>query len=195
MPPGLAETTSNWDSLPGTAVTYDEPRMARSIAPILLAVALSLGCDDKKDAAATAAATPSAAASAAATPSAVPPVAATSSTAEAPRAAPDSIAAQHVLVAWKGAKNAAKSVTRSKTDAKKRAEEVATKAKAGADFSALVAEYTDDEATKERRGSLGKFTKDKMTPAFADAAFALDVDRSSEPVETPFGYHVIKRNQ
>lgn len=109
---------------------------------------------------------------------------------------PTQIATQHILVAWKGAKNAPASIIRSKADAKKRVDEVAAKAKApGADFSALVAEYSDDEGTKGRQGSLGKYPRSKMTPAFADAAFALAVDQVSDPVETPFGYHVIKRNQ
>jgi parvulin-like peptidyl-prolyl isomerase len=109
--------------------------------------------------------------------------------------APDAIAAQHVLIAYKGAEKAPKGITRSKAEAKKRAEEVAAKAKSGADFSALVAEYSDDPAAKERQGSLGKFTREKMAKPFSDAAFALRVDETSSPVETPFGYHVIKRNQ
>ena len=162
---------------------------------LALSLLLVLACEDK-----TSAPTPAPSASAPAAvsvapvvaSSAAPPVAAPS----APAAPPEQIAAQHILVAWKGAKNAPASITRSKADAKKRADDAATKAKVkGADFSALVAEYTDDEATKGRQGSLGKFAKSKMTPAFADAAFALGVDEVSEPVETPFGYHVIKRNQ
>ena len=108
---------------------------------------------------------------------------------------PDAIAAQHVLVAYKGADKAPKGVTRSKADAKKRAEEVAAKAKAGTDFSSLVAEYSDDPAAKERQGSVGKFTREKMAKPFSDAAFALGVNETSAPVETPFGFHVIKRNQ
>jgi peptidyl-prolyl cis-trans isomerase NIMA-interacting 1 len=110
-------------------------------------------------------------------------------------AAPDAIAAQHVLVAYKGAKDAPKTVSRAKADAQKRAEEVATKAKAGGDFSALVAEYSDDPAAKERQGSLGKFTRDKMVKPFSDAAFALPIGGVTAPVETPYGFHVIKRNQ
>jgi peptidyl-prolyl cis-trans isomerase NIMA-interacting 1 len=155
-----------------------------------------LACDEKKPAERAA---PSASAQAAASMSATPPVVASSSPPAVTAAAtpPEQIAAQHVLVAWKGAKNAPASITRSKADAKKRADEVAAKAKAdkAVDFSALVAEYSDDEGTKGRQGSLGKFAKSKMTPAFADAAFALAVDQVSDPVETPFGYHVIKRNQ
>lgn len=114
---------------------------------------------------------------------------------EAAPEVPDAVAAQHVLVAYKGAKGAARSITRSKADAKKRAEEVVAKAKGGADFSALVAEYSDDPGSKERLGSVGKFTRDKMTKPFSDAAFALAVDEVSGVVESDFGFHVIKRNQ
>ena len=86
-------------------------------------------------------------------------------------------------------------MTRSKGEAKARAAEVEAKAKAGEDFSALVAQYSDDPGAKDRQGSLGKFTRDKMDKAFSDAAFALRVGEISEVVETRFGFHVIKRNQ
>lgn len=164
----------------------------RSLA-LSLSLSVLVACEDKTPTpapSASASATPVASVVSAAAPSSAPLPPAT------PATPPDQIAAQHILIAWKGAKNAPASIARSKADAKKRADEAATKAKVkGADFSALVAEYTDDEGTKGRQGSLGKFTKSKMTPAFADAAFSLGVDQVSEPVETPFGYHVIKRNQ
>jgi peptidyl-prolyl cis-trans isomerase NIMA-interacting 1 len=158
----------------------------RSLAIVLLLSLLA--CDEKKT---TPTPTPSAPASIA------PPLASSSPPpAASPATPPEQIAAQHILIAWKGATNAPASIKRSKADAKKRADEAAAKAKEkSADFSALVAEYTDDEGTKGRQGSLGKFARSKMTPAFADAAFALAVDQVSDPVETPFGYHVIKRNQ
>lgn len=137
-------------------------------------------------------------ATAAATPPAATPAASASAPAEPAKRAgepPTSVTAQHVLVAYKGAERCPKGVTRSKVEAKKRAEEISAKAKAGADFSALVAEHSDDPAAKERMGSVGKFTRDKMAKAFSDAAFELGVGEASAPVETPFGYHVIKRNQ
>ena len=161
-----------------------------------LALLVLVGCGEKKtdappDASATLPALSAAIASASAAASSV-----TSAAATLPAVEPTSIAAQHILIAYKGAQNAPKTVTRSKADAKKRADEVAAKAKApGADFSALVAEYSDDPAKGERQGSLGKFTRDKMTKAFSDAAFKLKVDEISDPVETPFGFHVIRRNQ
>jgi hypothetical protein len=166
------------------------------IGVLLLTAAATTACDDKSTKAGSSApgssATVSASASAA---SASASAAAPAASASAPAAVPDAVAAQHVLVAYKGAEKAPKGVTRTKADAKKRAEEVAAKAKAGTDFSALVAEYSDDPAAKERQGSVGKFTRDKMAKPFSDAAFALAVGESSGAVETPFGFHVIKRNQ
>lgn len=150
-------------------------------------------CDETKSTpspaagSATGALVPSASASAPAAPS----VAAATA---APKV-PDAITAQHVLVAYKGAKGAPKSVTRSKVDAKKRADEVAAQARTGGDFTVLVATYSDDPGSKERMGSVGKFTRDKMVKPFSDAAFALGVDETSGVVESDFGFHVIKRNQ
>lgn len=164
-----------------------------AFAPFLLLLA----CDDKSppvSAPSASASTPVASVSTSTTPpsSAV----AIASEAPAPKPPPETIAAQHVLIAYKGAKDAPKTVTRTKAEARARAAEVAEKARApGADFTALVAEYSDDLGTRDRMGSLGKFRREKMVKPFADAAFALEVDRTSDPVETPFGYHVIKRNQ
>lgn len=159
---------------------------------ILAAALLLLACDEKKAAAPSVAPPPSPSAAAS---SDTPPAATAASTSTAAKAAPTAVAAQHVLVAYKGAKGAPKGVTRSKADATKRAEEVASKAKSGTDFSALVAEYSDDPGSKDRMGSVGKFTRDKMTKPFSDAAFGLAVDETSGVVESEFGFHVIKRNQ
>lgn len=168
---------------------------------ILLSALTLLACDDKKHDS-TPSTAPSAPASTAAPPepNATDATSATSPTTEtsaapAPKVVPTAVAAQHVLVAYKGAKGAPKTITRSKADAKKRAEEVAAKAKSGSDFTALVAEYSDDPGSKERMGSVGKFTREKMVKPFSDAAFALGVDEISDPVESEFGFHVIKRNQ
>ena len=123
------------------------------------------------------------------------PAAVTVDASPATTAAPDAIAAQHILVTFKGAKGAPKGVSRSKADANNRAKEALAKARSGADFTALVAEYSEDPGSKDRLGNLGKFTREKMTKPFADAAFALGVNEISEVVETDFGFHVIKRNQ
>ncbi len=168
--------------------------MARPIPALLLvSLALAAACQDAPPTPApVATSAPSPSPSPSPAPPATAPAPAPTAKAEAP---PEQVAAQHVLVAYKGAKNAPPGVKRSKDEAKKRAEEVAAKAKAGGDFTALVKEYSDDAATVERLGSVGKFKRDAMVKPFSDAAFALKVDETSGPVESPFGFHVIKRNQ
>lgn len=123
-----------------------------------------------------------------------PPTPAPTATA-AEREPPAQIAAQHILVAYKGAQRAPRTVTRSKAEAQKRADEAAAKAKGGQDFAALVKEYSDEPDAAARLGSLGRFNRDVMARPFTDAAFALEVGEISGSVETPFGFHVIKRNQ
>jgi len=107
------------------------------------------------------------------------------------------ITAQHILVAYKGAKACPRGVTRTKDEAKKRAQEARDKLAKDPklDFTDLVNIYTDDNATKDRQGSLGKIKKENVVKEFGDAAWALKVDEVSDVVETPFGFHIIKRNQ
>lgn len=63
---------------------------------------------------------------------------------------------------------------------------------AGGDFEALARERSTDGAASEG-GDLGYFGPGQMVPAFEEAALALEVgSHSSEPVETQFGWHVIK---
>lgn len=61
------------------------------------------------------------------------------------------------------------------------------------DFTTLAKELSEEPGAKESGGDLGFFTKDRMVPEFADAAFTQKVNTvSTEPVKTQFGYHVIK---
>jgi len=106
------------------------------------------------------------------------------------------IAASHLLVQYKGSMRAAPIVTRTKEEAKKRAEEALAKAKKGVPFDKLVAEYSDEPGAAARGGKLGKFPRQAMVPAFANAAFALKPGEiSPNVVETQFGYHVIQRTE
>jgi NIMA-interacting peptidyl-prolyl cis-trans isomerase 1 len=158
----------------------------------IVAASLSLSCDKEPGHAPPPA---SSAPSAPAPPPAAPPVAAASVAAPVDTAPPAFVAAQHLLVAYKGAAGAAPTIARTKEQARKRAEEAAAKARSGSDFSQLVVEYSDEPGAAERRGNLGKFTPEKMVKPFSDAAFALAVGATSDVVETKFGFHVIKRNQ
>jgi hypothetical protein len=125
-----------------------------------------------------------------------PPVAdAAAGATTAPLAPPESIIAQHILCAYKGAKRAPKGVTRSKADAKARAQEALAKVRAAMPFEEAVKAYSDDTGSVDRMGSVGKFRREDMDPAFSAAAFGLRVGEVSDVVETPFGFHIIKRSQ
>ncbi|MGN7298280.1 peptidylprolyl isomerase [Ferdinandcohnia sp. SAFN-114] len=72
------------------------------------------------------------------------------------------------------------------------AKEVLEKLEAGEDFGELAAEYSTDESNSEIGGDLGFFSRGEMVQEFEDAAFSLGVGEISEPVQTEYGYHVIK---
>ncbi len=72
------------------------------------------------------------------------------------------------------------------------AKEIIAKLEAGEDFAALAKQYSEDPGTKET-GDLGYFTEDMMVPEFAKAAFGMQKgETSKEPVQTQFGWHVIR---
>src|SRR5690606_30914637 len=71
------------------------------------------------------------------------------------------------------------------------AQEIREELDEGADFAALAAEHGTD-GTASRGGDLGWFTHERMVPTFADAVFAMEAGTVAGPVETPFGWHVIK---
>ncbi len=62
--------------------------------------------------------------------------------------------------------------------------------KGGEDFGKVADELSKD--TSGNGGDLGWFTKDKMVPEFADAAFKLKKGEISDPIHTQFGWHIIQ---
>jgi peptidyl-prolyl cis-trans isomerase C len=72
------------------------------------------------------------------------------------------------------------------------AKEVISELDGGADFAALAKERSTGPSGPNG-GDLGYFTTDQMVPEFSQAAFALEPGKhSAEPVQTQFGWHVIK---
>jgi peptidyl-prolyl cis-trans isomerase C len=72
------------------------------------------------------------------------------------------------------------------------AKAIADELKKGGDFDKIAKEKSTDKGSGARGGDLGWFTKDKMVPEFADAAFKLKKGEISAPVKSAFGWHVIK---
>jgi peptidyl-prolyl cis-trans isomerase C len=60
----------------------------------------------------------------------------------------------------------------------------------GDEFATVAKEVSKDPGSEG--GDLGWFTKDRMVPAFADAAFKLEIGQVSDPVKSPFGWHIIE---
>ena len=76
---------------------------------------------------------------------------------------------------------------------KTRAEELVKQARApGADFAALAKKNSQDPGSAAEGGSLGSFGRGSMVKAFEDAVFAMKEGEISNPVESEFGYHIIK---
>lgn len=104
------------------------------------------------------------------------------------------LAASHILIQYVGAASSAEGVTRTKDEALKLADRLAAEARSGADFAELARQHSDGP-TGPGGGSLGDFPSTRMVPAFSLATALLAVGEVSDPVETKFGFHVIRRDR
>lgn len=76
---------------------------------------------------------------------------------------------------------------------KEEADAIVKKLDAGEDFQKLANENTKDPSGKTNGGDLGFFGPGQMVPEFEKAAMALEVGKyTKEPVQTQFGWHIIK---
>lgn len=107
----------------------------------------------------------------------------------------ETFGAKHLLVMYKGSMRAAPTITRTKEEAKARAEEALKKIKGGKKFEEVVGEYSDEPGAGARGGDLGTFVKGQMVGPFQEGVEKLKVGEVSGLVETPFGYHVILRTK
>ena len=106
----------------------------------------------------------------------------------------ETLTARHILIRVKGAPMPATpgKPELSDDEAKAKAEAIRKRIIGGEDFAKIAKEESDDTSSGDKGGDLGEFKKGMMVPPFETAAFALKVGDISEPVLSPFGYHVIQ---
>ncbi|MDB5997485.1 MAG: PpiC-type peptidyl-prolyl cis-trans isomerase [Pseudomonas sp.] len=98
---------------------------------------------------------------------------------------PEEVQARHILVKVPQEADAA-----TVEAARLRLVEMQVKISQGADF-ASVARSGSEDASANEGGDLGYFPRGRMVPEFEAAAFALAPGKVSEPVRSPFGWHLI----
>jgi foldase protein PrsA len=89
---------------------------------------------------------------------------------------PEQVTARHILVADLATANKVRALL--KPD--------------GSNFAELAKQYSTDPGSKEKGGELGQFRRGQMVPSFDAAAFTIPVGSISQPVKSPFGYHIIQ---
>lgn len=97
--------------------------------------------------------------------------------------APEERHLRHILIPVKDGDDAA---------AKAKAQAIHDKLVAGADFAELAKQDSADPGSADKGGDLGWVSHGMMVDAFEKAAFAMKKGEISEPVKTPFGYHIIQ---
>lgn len=104
---------------------------------------------------------------------------------------PEQRQASHILVALKQGANDAE-----KAKARARAEELLAQVKKSpASFADLAKKNSDDPGSAEKGGDVGLFSRGLVAKAFEDAAFSMKVNEITGPVESEFGFHIIRLTQ
>lgn len=79
----------------------------------------------------------------------------------------------------------------SEADGKRRIEQVLLRLKQGEDFAKLAQQFSEDGSGK-KGGDLGWLNQGDTVPEFETAMDALSLQTLSEPVRSPFGWHIIQ---
>jgi len=100
---------------------------------------------------------------------------------------PEMVRASHILI-----RTAPDANDVQLAEKEKQIQTIAERIKKGEDFAKVAKETSEDPGSKESGGDLDFFSRDRMVPEFAKAAFELKTGQVSAPVKTQFGYHLIK---
>lgn len=107
----------------------------------------------------------------------------------------DMVNVRHILIATMDPSDqTGQKQLRTKEEALKRAKEVKDKLAKGGDYDALAKEYSDDPGSKDKGGKYENqlVGTSSFVPEFTKAMAELPVNTISDPVESQFGYHVMK---
>ena len=81
-----------------------------------------------------------------------------------------------------------------KNELRKEIDSIYTKLQNGADFAEIARKLSDDKRSAMQDGEMPWFSAGRMIPEFSTPAFALEnTGDMTPPVETPFGFHIIKK--
>jgi hypothetical protein len=95
---------------------------------------------------------------------------------------------QHILLNFQP-----NSTPEQKAGARRRGEEVLARAKKGEDFAKLATQYSTDPGSKGEGGYLPPSPRGRYVPVFDSAGWSLPPGGMTGLVESPFGYHIIRR--
>jgi len=84
---------------------------------------------------------------------------------------------------------------RSEDEARALAESLTQRIRDGEAFADLAAEFSEDPASADTGGDLGWIEPGVMMASFEDALFAMEVGAISDPVQTEFGWHIIRLDE
>ncbi|MEM1096481.1 MAG: peptidylprolyl isomerase [Bacteroidota bacterium] len=106
------------------------------------------------------------------------------------------LAASHILVSYDGAQGGGEMPVRTKEEALAKAQDLIRLIQEDPSrFGELATVNSDDPGSAANEGNLGAWTLGRMVPPFEEATQALEPGEfTTEPVETAFGYHIIRRN-
>jgi hypothetical protein len=105
---------------------------------------------------------------------------------------PDRVAARHILIPFTGATGVPLGTTSDREEALAIASSIYQALLDGADMAELARIHSSD-STSGRGGFLGGAERGTWTEAFERSAFSLEVGEISPPVESPYGFHIIRR--
>src|SRR5579883_1180118 len=100
---------------------------------------------------------------------------------------PEQVRLRHIVVSLPADADEAR-----RAAARKKAEDLLARIRAGADFAAVAKQASDDAASAAKGGELGLVARGRLPAAVEDAAFALEPGKVSDVIETPGGFEIVK---